>query len=134
RRRDSRSRREGRREMLGIDRVDRHKVGNVGEEDADPDDILERFASGFEQGSKIAEDLSCLGFDSARDDLARRRVLADLAAEENEMAGPDRGREWAGGSRELVGTNGFDGHAPDPLLSPMVRMMFPLTARRSSAS
>jgi hypothetical protein len=55
--------------------------------------VAERFARRVEQGREVAEQLPRLGLDPALDELAGRRVLADLAAEEDEIARADRWRE-----------------------------------------
>jgi len=72
--------------------------------------IGEALAGGLEQGGEVLEQLPCLGLDPALDQLARRRVLRHLSAEEDEVARADRLREGTHRRRQRVGFDGMNGH------------------------
>src|SRR5579864_5523405 len=74
-------------EMLGVHAIERHEVAHAREKHTGAYDIIETFAGRLENRREILEDTLRLGRNTSRDQLARRRVLADLTADIDETAG-----------------------------------------------
>src|SRR5262245_6530859 len=87
--------------MLGVDAIQRHVITHVRKIHASAHDIIETLAGRLENRREILEDALHLGRDTSRHQLARRRVLTDLAAEIEETIDGDRLGKRADRRREF---------------------------------
>jgi hypothetical protein len=92
-----------------VHRVERREVVDVGEEAGRLDDVGEGAAGGVEHGREIAQRLSA--WPRRLGELAGRRIAAELAGAEHEVAGLDR-LAVRPGRRGGVRADGSTGHAP----------------------
>src|SRR5438105_12939912 len=77
-------------EMLGVNAIQRHVITHVRKIRTSAHDIIETLAGRLENRRELLEDALCLGSDTSRHELARRRVLTDLTAEVEETTDFDR--------------------------------------------
>src|SRR6476661_10070001 len=84
---DRRAGRKGLTKIVCVDAIHRDVVTHVREKHTDAHDIIETLAGRLENRREILEEAVRLGRNTSRHQLARRRVLADLAAEIDETAG-----------------------------------------------
>ena len=104
---DRRARRRRGGEALGVGRVHGLEVAEVDEVDRRLHHVGEGAAGGFEDGREVVEHAFRLRGDVSADELTGLRIDRDLAAQEYEIAGVDRLRIRADGSRRFEGIHGF---------------------------
>src|SRR5450830_1726803 len=100
-------------EVLAHDLVDLGEVAQVGEEDVQLDDVLERTAGGFGHGLQVFEDLYGLGFEAFHQ-FHGFRVQGNLAGHVDGVPGLDRLGVGADGGRCLVAADNGLAHERVP--------------------
>jgi ornithine cyclodeaminase len=87
------------------------EVVHVGQEHAQPDNLIHRPARGFDDGGDVLEDARGLRADVALDDLAGRRIQRNLTRHEQQIADPHGLRVRTDGGRRLRRADGGARHA-----------------------
>src|SRR5215468_8366214 len=107
--RDRRTGGKGLAEMLGVNAIHRRVITDARKIHTSARDIIETLAGRLENRREILENALRLGRNTSRHQLARRRVLTDLAAEKDETIDfdrlgkrADRRREFGRGNCDLA--------------------------------
>src|SRR5579864_5194188 len=115
-------------ELLRVDGVERGEVSEVNEVNKARNDVVERCSGSLEHGLDVVEGLLGLLDQIVADHLARVRIEAALAGQEDPLTHRQPRRIGPGGSRNLVGANqSFHGSKPPSAWS-LVSLSSPVPA------